>query len=505
MPSIRRFHEGTATLRLPTLTLVATFILLAFPQTFFSAEEKRLSVYAPRVNYTISVVDHEKIEYVGLYGLMQPLVHLEIKIGDKEAKLKANNMEGHFTNGSDKVKIGREYIQLAAPVFFTDDQGKRELLIPLESVLPVLSRYMKVRLDFHVSARRLFIDDIAALFSAQLRKADDSSLVLTFPARVEPQIAVEGGKLRIIFTHDPIVSGMDKMSFDDKLISSLNFSEGNGSAEITVNGKSPLLASFADQGKTIVISAAPQPPSAVQTAAVAGPAATSAPDAASPGIPPDAKPKPVAVNPLTAALAAATPRYFVMVDASHGGMEPGARFSTRLLEKDVTLALARQLRSELQNRGVPVVLLRDGDTSLSLEQRAVTANTQRASLYISIHAGAGGNGVHIYTAFLPAPNSSSHSLFLPWEDAHAPYLDRSKVFANGLVAELNARKITAVAMSAPVPPLNNIATPAVVIEVSAGAQHSDGFTSAAYQQVVAQAAAAAIIATRGRIQETPLR
>jgi N-acetylmuramoyl-L-alanine amidase len=372
---------------------------------------------------------------------------------------------------------------------------------------------MKVQMDFHVTARRLFIDNTASVFTSQIRKTEDGSMLLSFPFRVEPHITVEGAKLRMVFARDPVVSGTETIGYDDKLFSSLTYTEGNGIAEITVTGKSPLLASFADQGRSIVISAAPKAAAVAQAPAVSATmptpqAATSSPVTPAPAtlVPPgQSKPK---TNALTALLAAATPHYFVMIDASHGGSEPGTRFSDTSLEKDVTLELARSLRSELESRGVASVLLRDGDTTVSLEQRALAANMQRVSLYVSIHATVSEGGVHVYTAFLPTPTDAEQrhrTAFLPWERAHAPYAERSKILATGLVAELSSKKIRAVTKVAPVPPLNNIAAPAIVMEVGAGDGEISSLTNPGYKLAVTQAAAAAIVGTRNKIEETPLR
>jgi N-acetylmuramoyl-L-alanine amidase len=488
-------------------------LLIAIPFAFFSAhsaEDKRLSVYAPQAIYSVKVVDRGA-EYVDLYALIQPLVKPELKLEAQEATLKVNKIEGHFTNGSDKVKIGKDYVSLDAAAIIQGDKDRRTLLIPMDAIPQVLSRYMKLQMDFHVTARRLFIDNTASLFTA-LRKTDDGSLVLSFPSRVEPHITVEGTKLRMVFARDPIVSGTDNVAYDDKLFSSLSYAESNGAAEITVTGKSPLLASFADQGLSIVISAAPkgqQPLAQTPDASAAAPALTPStiPTTAGTTLVPPTQTKPKA-NPLAALLAAATPRYFVMIDASHGGSETGTRFSETSLEKDVTLELARRLRSELENRGVASVLLRDGDTTLSLEQRALAANMQRASLYVSIHATVTEGGVHVYTAFLPTPTDAqqrNRTSFLPWERANAPYAERSKVLANGLVAELGSKKIKAVTKMAPVPPINNIAAPAIVMEVGAGDGEISSLTNPGYKSAVTQAAAAAIVGMRTRMEETPLR
>ena len=77
----------------------------------------------------------------------------------------------------------------------------------------------------------------------------------------------------------------------------------------------------------------------------------------------------------------------VAVDAGHGGEDPGARGPHRVLEKHVTLAVAKALVSELNKTpGVQAVLTRDGDYFIPLRDRYRIAEKMKADLFISIHA-----------------------------------------------------------------------------------------------------------------------
>jgi len=94
-------------------------------------------------------------------------------------------------------------------------------------------------------------------------------------------------------------------------------------------------------------------------------------------------------------------RPLVVIDAGHGGHDPGAG-SSHAREKDLTLALARALRDELiAGGGVRVALTRDDDRYLLLEERSGIARKLGADLFISIHAdsadGAGARGATVYT------------------------------------------------------------------------------------------------------------
>lgn len=78
----------------------------------------------------------------------------------------------------------------------------------------------------------------------------------------------------------------------------------------------------------------------------------------------------------------------VVIDPGHGGKDPGAVGVTRLLEKDVTLRLARALAPRLESRGFRVVLTRTADETLSLEERTALAEGVGGDVFVSLHANA---------------------------------------------------------------------------------------------------------------------
>ena len=91
----------------------------------------------------------------------------------------------------------------------------------------------------------------------------------------------------------------------------------------------------------------------------------------------------------------------IIVDAGHGGKDPGTtgRFGTR--EKDVALDIARRLRDDLQRSGFAVQMTRDRDEFISLEQRTEIASNSDADLFVSVHANSSPSrnvqGVEVYT------------------------------------------------------------------------------------------------------------
>ena len=79
----------------------------------------------------------------------------------------------------------------------------------------------------------------------------------------------------------------------------------------------------------------------------------------------------------------------IAIDAGHGGEDPGAIGPRRLMEKDVTLAVAKKLASIVNAKaGMKAVLIRKGDYFVPLKRRVQLARKARADMMISIHADA---------------------------------------------------------------------------------------------------------------------
>lgn len=78
----------------------------------------------------------------------------------------------------------------------------------------------------------------------------------------------------------------------------------------------------------------------------------------------------------------------IVIDAGHGGKDPGAISRSGLREKDITLDVAKRLRSILEAQGAKVILSRDRDRFIPLERRAGIADDAAADLFVSVHVNA---------------------------------------------------------------------------------------------------------------------
>jgi N-acetylmuramoyl-L-alanine amidase len=455
-------------------------------EVFAAAQEKQLAIYAPQTQYRVSVIDRPSGEYVGLLDVLEPLGKIESHADGKKWKLRftpaKSAMDAEFEAGKRAGKVRGSQFDLGGEFFLQGDRG----YVPLGSLPNLLPRLLERTIDLHATGRRLFLGGAGMKYTLEVRHSP-TRLVVTFPSAVSPNIVPNGNRVRLVFNREPVISsGANSVSYNDPPLVSADFIESNGSAILEVVGSAPMQAALSDGGKTVTIAATIQ-------------AAAQAPTAQAP---PPETPLPPPAIPAAAPSAAPVGKKstLVVIDAAHGGDERGAQLTEKLNEKDVTLALARRIQHELENRGFSVLLLRTGDTTLTADQRASSANGARSGVYLDIHAATLGTGVRIYTAMLSAAPAANRRTFLPWESAQAPYLEQSTAAATAIAAEVANRKIPVRSLAAPLRPLNNIAGTAVAIEIAPEGDSVESINDAKYQQNVAAAVAAGIAASRGKLE-----
>jgi len=98
----------------------------------------------------------------------------------------------------------------------------------------------------------------------------------------------------------------------------------------------------------------------------------------------------------------------IAIDAGHGGTNVGAVGASGTREKDLTLAIAQQLRQELERRGARVLMTREADVTLDISNRVLLLRQWRPALLISIHVNStnspttkGTSAFYRYVAFRP--------------------------------------------------------------------------------------------------------
>lgn len=211
----------------------------------------------------------------------------------------------------------------------------------------------------------------------------------------------------------------------------------------------------------------------------------------------------------------------IVIDPGHGGREVGAVGPGGLMEKDVTLEISRKLADSLaRTTGARVVLTRDDDSVVSLDQRTALANQYQADLFLSVHMNAAvvshARGSETYFLSLEATdehartaaereNASSSAVpaaggdlqLILWDLAQQSYLDESSRFAQAIQEELNAA--TGVAnrgvKQAPFKVLIGATMPAALVEVGfiSNAEEEAKLQSADFQSTMIDAITRAVV------------
>ena len=137
-------------------------------------------------------------------------------------------------------------------------------------------------------------------------------------------------------------------------------------------------------------------------------------------------------------------RPIVVIDAGHGGHDPGAiSVSGEIKEKALTLALAQELRDRLVERGrVRIVMTRDDDRYLTLEDRTAVARRLGASLFLSIHTDSAPNplarGATVYSLSDVASDAEAARLAAV-ENSGIPMVRQSDGSVRAILADLAMR------------------------------------------------------------------
>ena len=219
-------------------------------------------------------------------------------------------------------------------------------------------------------------------------------------------------------------------------------------------------------------------------------------------------------------------RKTVVIDPGHGGKDPGAS-DNGVLEKDVNLAVGLALERALSARGYKVVITRNTDVYLTLQERTDIANRENADLFVSIHVNALPNkksmaGFEIYIMALPTDKDAMNLAkvenreYVEGKGMDVANVDRrtemllkilgdmqqnnkisestdfaAALYNAGVINGLPMRRIA----QAPFFVLRGAGMPAVLLEIGfvTNAEESQLLSTPVYQQKIANAMAAGIV------------
>ena len=212
---------------------------------------------------------------------------------------------------------------------------------------------------------------------------------------------------------------------------------------------------------------------------------------------------------------AAAPFALVVIDPGHGGQDSGTR-KTGMVEKELTLDVARRVERLLQERGLATQLTRADDTYVSLQGRVAAANDQPDCVFVSIHfdeaTRAAAAGIETYYATRQVSLPDRVAAWLPFlqRTSLEPASVESQSLASFIQESLVARTQAANRGTRPEQffVLTNVRHPAVLVEGGFLTNKDDvnKLASSDYREQIAAAISDGVVRYRENLQErrTPL-
>jgi len=340
------------------------------------------------------------------------------------------------------ASVNGRVVTLPAPV----TRAGRRLLVPVEFLSRALAPIYDRRIDLRRASRILIVGDVAVPRVVARIDAVGPPTRATIEVSPAAPATVTADVGRVIVRVEADALDLTLPSGASGLIDQIRAGDQPNTVVLILDGGAglPRTATATADGVTRITIEVP--------GATAPPADTGAAAPAPPPVVSDLRP-------------VTTRRQFALVaiDPGHGGDDVGVHTADGLQEKELTLDVARRVRQRLETRlGVRVILTRDDDRALTLDERAAFANNSKADLFLSLHAngalGPGIAGAEVYflsldeegdkvrrrataeALSLPALGGDRRTLeVVPWNLAQAAHIDKSASLAAMLEEELRRR------------------------------------------------------------------
>ena len=411
------------------------------------------------------------------------------------------------TENQNVVSVSGRLVTLPAPPLRRDNKW----YVPVDFLPRALSPALDVRLDFRRSARLLIVGDLRVPRVVTRIDAGTTNVTVTFDITPNTEARVTAQQGRLIVQFDA-----DALDLSIPLVPSQTF----------LLGVAP-----ADTPSTIALTLGPryalhrvttsQPDAGSGRLTIDLLPATTTDAAPAIPVPPSPAPDTRLVIPTQGPSSGLRT---VVIDPGHGGEELGTQGAKGAIEKEITLAVARRLRTLIESRlGLKVFLTRDDDRTMSLDERSAFANNHRADVFLSIHANSAVRpalkGAEVYyltveradaearkkaeenATTLPALGGGNRAIdLILWETAQARFLEQSSTLAGFIEQSLRPRVEMSprAVQQAPFRVLVGANMPAALVEIGylSNAEQEAQLTAGPYQDQVAQALLDALIKFR---------
>jgi N-acetylmuramoyl-L-alanine amidase len=426
-------------------------------------------------------------------------VHTDVPAGSVTLGLEGRELV--LYNNKSLASVAGELRLLSSPCYF---EGGR-WLVPVDG-LPRLLGYLLARpVEWRASTRVLLVGTVKIphIDVAAFASGESVRVVLAPSEKLAFRVKQGEGRVTIDIERDIVEVKLEQEKVSGGIVDSLEYTPGRNSALTVMLGKrfQQLKASEQENPPRLILDflAAPSAHTADTGATPAATAATPAPTAGT--------------------KTAERVGHSVVIDAGHGGAEVGAQGGGGTLEKDVTLAIARRLRTAIVNNlGYQVFMTREKDEEVPLDQRTAIANNFKADVFVSIHVNASravaAHGSEVYFLAYQASDAEAHKLAMQegavpapeatgivapgsdlqlilWDMAQAEHLEESSALAARIHEELAEETGSASrgVKQAPFRVLVGATMPAVLVEVAflSNAEEEKQLTSEGFQSRVANA------------------
>jgi N-acetylmuramoyl-L-alanine amidase len=473
---------------------------------------------------SIPVSEFDGVSMVPLAALAG-LVGAELKPASEQGVLlSANGTLARLTDGRNFVSVGGLVLLTSPP-----RRVAGQWFVPLDFISKVLPKFAKDSLTYRDSERMLLVGDAFPTLEVRSMRDPDYTRVEVSTSKAVPiEVSQTQNEVRLIIQTPYLRTNFQNEEILDEVVERIALRRTDRNYELSVTlgkrfwtlqvtkrdspdhavvlnlhrSRIPTRPTDAVTGEVETI---PQDLSTVEEGAEGEPVAIDeiylTPDPGSPTTPED----------ILSRNSGPTALRIVALDPGHGGGEVGAEGKSGLVEKDLVLSIARRLRDLLQERlGLQVILTRDGDRELALDERTALANNHKADLFISIHADASpsreAKGSSVY--FLSYGSSDGEAAvasargrssvdpgldFILWDMAQASHLSQSsrlaEIFQEELLTATGSEKGNRGIKQNTFRVLKGATMPAVLVEVGfiSNSEEEELLKSSEYQDRLAEA------------------
>jgi N-acetylmuramoyl-L-alanine amidase len=399
-----------------TVVSVALVALFLIPAILLHAADTDIPIYFEDSTLVLKTQTINRVQYLPLADLVRQLNLPTTNDATQEVfTIRGASSQLVLTRNSAAISVNNQLTLLPSPVLHENGAW----LVPLEFLQLGLTKLTGMEFHRRAGAPRIYagmVKPVDLMMNAQNQGTLTRLTLRTgVPVNVEVKRDAAQHRTTLVFGTKAMDPARESMDYKDRLVGSINFNDSDGSPKIiveTTDEVGDVRSLTGDENRVHFIDflrkpEAPEAPAAPPTPVAAGNAAPVDNPARS-------------ANTLPANTSGIR---VVVIDPGHGGIDSGAS-TMNVVEKDLTLSMARKLRGALQGRlGTTVIMTRDSDMALTNEARSSVANNNQANLFVSLHVGYSankadfGSSVYIIQDSFAAdlvPGGPTQRLFQPW-------------------------------------------------------------------------------------------